>query len=277
MADQKQPLTLAQGVYAALATPRRPDSLESDTAALLDYLDVVASAGVDGFVLFGSTGEFVHFGIEERMRAAALAIKRSRVPVLVNVSHSTLAGAVAIAENAAEADASGVLLSPPSFYRYHDDQLFEFYEQFRRQIAEEMPVYLYNLPMFVSAITPALAERLLLTGKYAGIKESSGDWAYFEALRKVRGKVPFQILMGNEALYVRGRSAGADGTISGVAAALPELIVAIERALKAADETLAQALERRLSEFLQYVEKFPSTVAIRQAGVVRGWKLDHLA
>ncbi len=78
-----------EGVYAALVTPRRPDTIEADTAAYLDYLDQVAAAGVDGFVFFGSTGEFVHFEVEERMRVVGLAAKRSRLPVLVNISHST--------------------------------------------------------------------------------------------------------------------------------------------------------------------------------------------
>src|SRR5437763_11073546 len=115
MATDQQPVA-ASGVYAALGTPRRPNSTEADGAAMLDYLDAVVQAGVDGLVLFGSTGEFVHFEIEERTRVVSLAIRRSRVPVLVNVSHSTLAGSVELAENASDAGASGLLLMPPYFY-----------------------------------------------------------------------------------------------------------------------------------------------------------------
>ncbi|MBV9084745.1 MAG: dihydrodipicolinate synthase family protein, partial [Acidobacteriaceae bacterium] len=81
--------TPASGVYAALLTPRRPDSIEADTAAFLEYLDKVSSAHVDGLVFFGSTGEFVHFDLEQRMHVVTMGLRRSRVPVLVNVSHST--------------------------------------------------------------------------------------------------------------------------------------------------------------------------------------------
>lgn len=277
MADQTQAPSPARGVYAALATPRRRNSIEADTAALLDYLDVVASAGVDGLVLFGSTGEFVHFGIDERMRAAALAIKRSRLPVLVNASHSTLAGAVAIAENAVDSGASGLLLAPPHFYRHGDDQLFEFYLQFNERVGQDSPVYLYNLPMFLNPISPQLAGRLLKTGAFAGIKDSSGEPDYFDSLNALRQPTSFQLLLGNEAIYLRGRSAGADGAVSGVAAAIPELIVALDRAITGGEEQLALRLDKRLHEFLHYVDKFPATVAIRQAASVRGWKLNHLA
>ncbi len=120
----------ATGVYAALATPRQLNTSKGDAAALLDYLDAIVAGGVDGLVLFGSTGEFVHFDVEERMRILALAIKRSRVPMLVNVSHSTLAGALDLAEDAIANNAAGVLLMPPYFYRYSDDQIGEFYSRF---------------------------------------------------------------------------------------------------------------------------------------------------
>lgn len=274
MAKSKQPPP-PSGVYAALATPRRPETIEADAAALLDYVDTVVRAGVDGLVLFGSTGEFVHFDVAERMRVLTLAIRRSRVPVLVNVSHSTLAGAVHLSENAMDAGAAGVLLMPPYFYHYTDAQLLEFYQQFVRAIGGRICVYLYNLPLFTNPISGALAIRLLRSGAFAGIKDSSGDWPLFETLRDLRDKVPFRLLVGSESLYVRSRFASADGIVSGVAAALPELLVAMDRAIRANNSERANRLNARLEEFVAWIEKFPPTVGIKQAAVARGWKLNH--
>ncbi len=277
MSDTGQEPPLAQGVYAALATPRRANSIEADTAAMLDYLDAVACTGVAGLVLFGSTGEFIHFELEERVRATGLAIKRSRVPVLVNASHSTLAGAIAIAGSAREAGAAGLLLTPPYFYRYPADQIFEFYVQFAKLAGQETPIYLYHLPIFLNPISPDLAKRLLETGAFAGFKDSSGDWSYFDFLRGLRPQSRFQLLVGNEAIYLRGRSAGADGIVSGVAAAIPELLVALDRSIVAGETQRAERLNGRLVEFLEQVNRFPATVAIRQAAAVRGWSLNHTA
>lgn len=276
MTDGRQQL-LARGVYAALATPRRPNSIEADTAVMLDYLDQVASTGVNGVVLFGATGEFIHFELEERIRVTGLAIKRSRVPVLVNVSHSTLAGAVAIASGAKEAGASGLLLTPPYFYRYSDDQICEFFRQFVQLAGRDAPIYLYNLPMFVNPISAELAKRLFENVALAGIKDSSGDWGLFESLLALRAGHGFQLLAGNESIYLRARLAGADGAVSGVAAALPELMVALERALEAGDGGRAQNLNASLREFLAQVHKLPATVAIREAAQGRGWKLSQAA
>ncbi|HTU48712.1 MAG TPA: dihydrodipicolinate synthase family protein [Bryobacteraceae bacterium] len=275
MSTSNEP-TRARGVYAALLTPRRAQSIEADAGALLEYLDRVADAGVDGLVLFGSTGEFIHFDTAERMRVLALAIRRSRVPVLVNVSHSTLTGAIALAENAIEAGAAGLLLMAPYFYRYNDQQIAAFYGAFAKELGGKAALYLYNLPMYTNPIPPAVIEQLLRSGSCIGIKDSTLDWPSFERLIALRGNVDFSLMVGNEVLYLRGRAGGADGIVSGVAAALPELLVAMERAIGASDLDRAQRLNARLEEFLLYVNKFPATAAIKQTANARGWQLGDL-
>src|SRR5258708_639951 len=152
---------LASGVYAALATPRPQNSVEADAAALFDYIDAISSKGVDGLVLFGSTGEFVHFDVTERMRVLVLAKKRCRI----------------------------------------------------------------------------------------------------------------QLMVGSDLIYRRARPLGAHGIVSGVAAALPELLVALDRAMVAKDEARTDQLDARLHEFLAWLNKFPATIGIKLAASARGWKV----
>ncbi len=268
---------LASGIYAALATPLRSGCCEPDAAAMLDYLDAVTAGGVNGLVLFGSTGEFIHFGIEERTHMAALAIKRSRVPVLVNASHSTLAGTVVIAEAAMDSGAAGVLLTAPYFFKYSEEQIFEFYQQFLEQAELRIPVYLYNLPMFLNPLTARLIVRLLETGRFAGIKDSSGDWSLFEQISAHHLKSRFQLLIGNESIFTRSREAGADGAISGIAAAVPELMTSLDKAITASAQARVELLNNRLTEFISQVNRFPATIAIKQAASARGWPLNQTA
>jgi 4-hydroxy-tetrahydrodipicolinate synthase len=232
---------------------------------------------VDGLVLFGATGEFVHFDVGERMRLLMFAVRRSRLPVLVNVSHSTLVGAVDLAEHALEVGAAGVLLMPPYFYIYGDGQLARFYEDFVRLLGGKLSIYLYNLPSFTNRISAQLAETLLSSGAFAGIKDSSGEWQIFEALNALQVKRPFRLLIGNESLYLRARTAGAHGIVSGVAAALPELVVAMDEAFRNSKLERAQQLNVRLQEFVGWLDKFPTTVGIKQTAAARGWKHDQFA
>jgi dihydrodipicolinate synthase/N-acetylneuraminate lyase len=267
----------ARGVYVALATPRPQNAVEADAAALFDYIDAISSKGVDGLVLFGSTGEFVHFDVTERMRVLMLAKRRCRIPLLVNVTHSTLAGAIELAEDAIEAGAAGLLLMPPYYFRYTSGQIAEFFRQFAKEVDGKTPLYLYNIPQFTNAIPSEVIEDLLASGAFAGIKDSSGDWPSFEKLLALHQKHPFQLMVGNDVIYKRARTAGADGIVSGVAAAVPELLVAMDRAIVAKDEARADELDARLHEFLGWLDKFPAPIGIKIAAVARGWKFAHTA
>ena len=86
---EKAPVVIG-GVNVAAITPRRAREVEVDLGAMLELVDFLCAQQVQGITLFGTTGEFVHFTIEERSRYVALLAKRSRVPVMANVSHSTL-------------------------------------------------------------------------------------------------------------------------------------------------------------------------------------------
>ena len=224
--DKSRPAAPASGIYAALVTPRKGSCCEADAAKLLDYISLVEARGVSGLVLFGSTGEFVHFDGAERARVAGLAIKRSRTPLLVNVSHSDFAGMVSLAESAIAAGAAGLLVMPPYFYRYDGSIVEVFYWAIADLFSDQIPIYLYNLPQHTNPIPPDVALRLLSSGRFAGIKDSSGDWAMFQVLSGLRREHEFRLLVGHESIYSRARRSGADGAVSGIAAALPELITA---------------------------------------------------
>ena len=121
---------LITGILPAAITPRRADSVEIDCARALELIDFLTDRGVDGITLLGSTGEFPHFTPEDRVRFAATAIKHSRVPVLVNASHSTLDGAVEIARAAIGDGAAGVLIMPAYYYRYSQESIVAFCVEF---------------------------------------------------------------------------------------------------------------------------------------------------
>src|SRR5437764_291645 len=123
-----------EGVIVAAITPRRKNSLEADLGATLELIDFLAGAGVQGLALMGSTGEFVHLSFEDRIRLVNLAAKRSRVPILAGVSHSTLDGSVALAQQAIGGGASALLVMPPYFFRYDQEDVKYFFTQFAVEV-----------------------------------------------------------------------------------------------------------------------------------------------
>ena len=193
------------GVFVAAIAPRRASGHEIDLGLTLEVIEFLNARPIRGIVLLGSTGEFVHYDFEERMKLVALAAKRSRVPVVASVTHSTLDGTIALAEEAAGAGAAAVLLMPPYYFKYDAEDLREFYLRFSDEFGAKTPSYLYNIPFFTSELPVEVACELLGSGRFAGIKDSSGRPDYFDAIQKQRAVTPFTLMIGNDSMFVEWR------------------------------------------------------------------------
>ncbi|MDP8982727.1 MAG: dihydrodipicolinate synthase family protein [Acidobacteriota bacterium] len=276
MKKTSKPVTF-EGVIAAAVTPRRTQEYTIDLAATLELIDFLSERGVSGIALLGSTGEFVHFVLEDRARMLDFAVKRSRVPLIVNVSHSTLTGAIQLGQDAADSGAAALLLMPPYYFRYSQENIRAFYLRFAEELSRDIPVFLYNIPAFTSPLEPRTAVELLSTGAFAGIKDSSGDLAGFALLRDHKKTRNFTLLAGWDSIYAQVRADGADGMISGVASAVPELMVALDRAVVSGNQALTRTLDAYVSEFLGWFGRFPAPVAIKEATRLRGVKAGAFA
>jgi 4-hydroxy-tetrahydrodipicolinate synthase len=269
--------SLPEGVYAAAITPRRLGLQDINLGVMWELIDFLCERKVSGLTLLGATGEFLHFSNSERMRMMGLAPKRSRVPVIFNVSHSNLDGAVELAEAAAASGAAGLLLMPPYFFRYSREDIRAFYYRFRDDAALRIPVLLYNIPQFGNGIPVDLAIELIRDGVVQGIKDSSGSWDYMSTLIEARREQPFTLMAGNDTIYALAAREGVSGVISGSACAVPELIVALHKSITGGNAELASRLEARLLEFLAWSERFPTPVGVREATCLRGVPLGPTA
>ena len=261
------------GVLVAAITPRRPTGHEIDIGATLEVIDFLSASGASGIALLGSTGEFLHFDFEDRIRLAALSVKRSRVPILLNISHSTLDGSLKLAREAIGAGVAGLLLMPPYYFRYDQATVREYFFRYARELGQRSQTLLYNIPFFTTELTSATSCELLGTGLFGGIKDSSGKLDYLEALRAQRAQTPFSLLIGNDTIFTRGRSTGADGVVSGVACALPELMLALDRAITGGQLDRINRLETRLQEFIRQIDRLPTPIGVREAVALRGVKI----
>ncbi|HTA47390.1 MAG TPA: dihydrodipicolinate synthase family protein [Bryobacteraceae bacterium] len=255
-----------RGVFASAITPRHKNSQESDFSAALDLLDFLAAGGVQGICLLGATGEFLDYSFMDRQRLVYLGVKRSRVPIIAGVSHSTLAGSIELADEAISSGADALILMPPWFYPYSQCEIEQFYREFARETSDAVPILLHNLPQCTSQIEIETVRRLIDTGRFAGIKDSSGAWDYFSQLLALKRERPFSLFGGADGLAAQALAEGADGIISASACAVPELLVALARSGSAEHEGA------RLREFVERVNRFPFPVAIKRAVELRGQK-----
>jgi 4-hydroxy-tetrahydrodipicolinate synthase len=258
------------GPIAAAITPSRKDKFQINHAAALEVIDFLIERGATGIALFGATGEFQHFLVEDRMKLAHMAAKRSRVPLIVNVTHTNLADVITLAEHAASVGAAAIMAQPPYYFRYGADEIRQFYVSLMEELDGEIPVLLYHIPVFNNGLPAEVSTDLLLSGKAAGIKDSSGNAPYFGVLAEARRQKEFALVLGNDNLVRLGLESGADAIISGCACAVPELLVGLWNTHKAGETEKFNKLETLLAEFIAHIDAFPGPYGVREAVDVRG-------
>jgi dihydrodipicolinate synthase/N-acetylneuraminate lyase len=224
------------GAIAAALTPLTDGGARVDEDAIGPYVDFLAGAGLDGLLALGTTGEGILLSREERMRVAERYLEAAdrRLAVALHCGAQTTADTVHLAGHAAEAGADAVAVIGPPYYAFDARELLAHLEAAAAACAPT-PFYVYEFERVSGYAVPlevvaALRERV---PNLAGMKVS--DFPY-EKVVPYLGE-GLDVFIGAEALIGHGLAGGATGAVSGLASALPELVVAAvrERTLEAAD------------------------------------------
>jgi 4-hydroxy-tetrahydrodipicolinate synthase len=253
-------------IYIAAITPRGGQG-DIDVGAafeLIDFLCGSAKGRAAGIVLFDAAGEYPALSPADRSRLLYLAVKRSRMPIIAGVGSATLDLSLDLARSANDAGAAAVLLPPPYFHGYQQDDIREFYRQFGEHTGG--PVYLEHRPAFNSGVEVETARELLSTGRFAGIVDATGEHA----------AAGLAALVANDRLFARARCSGAS-VVSEAACAVPELAIALDCAIAAGQTQEIERLHVRLREFLDWMDCFPPAALLRVATSLRGIKAGPLA
>jgi len=237
------------GALAAAVTPLAEDGSRLDEDAFEPVVEFLAGHGLDGILALGTTGEGILLDADERRRAAELYMTacRGRLRVAVHCGAQTTAETVALADHAAEAGADAVAVIPPPYFPLDENALFAHLAAAAKACAPT-PFFLYEFEARSGyAIPLAVVDRLRAEApNLAGLKVSDTP---FERIRPylVEG---LDIFVGSEPLVPQGLAEGAAGTVSGLAAAFPEVVARLYREPGANGAVeLATSLRAALQEY----------------------------
>ncbi len=222
-----------------------------DEEAFPPYLDFLHRGGVDGVLALGTTGEGILLGTDERMRAAELFLD-GPLDVIVNCGAQTTLATVELAAHAAEREAAGVAVIAPPYFQLDERALLAHFES-AAYACEPLPFYVYEFARASGyAVPPALIERLRERApNLTGMKVSDSPWEAFRPYL-LEG---LDVFVGPESLIAQGLEHGAVGAVSALASALPEKVVAVDP---------------RLQEIREAIERFPRHAALKRIAARRG-------
>jgi len=252
---------------SAIPTPFADDgSVALD--AFAEHVAWLADAGLDGVFVAGTTGEGVLLESDE-IAALTERARMSSPPtlrVIAQVGRPSTRATAALARRAIEAGADAVAAYVPWFYPATDADVRTHFEGLL-EAAGETPAFLYNIPRrTVNDLSAELAGELAAAG-FAGMKDSTADFARHEGYLDATRDRGFELYIGAEPLVLRACRAGAAGAITGLAGARPELFVRLREALAAGDDAAAETAQAEIASAKHEVEASGSTVAAVKARV----------
>jgi 4-hydroxy-tetrahydrodipicolinate synthase len=257
-----------EGVLTALVTPFRDDLV--DERALQELVEIQITAGVDGLVPCGSTGEAATLSHAEHRRVVevVVAAARGRVPVLAGTGSNSTREAIELTRHAKEAGADGALLISPYYNRPTQDGIVEHYAAVAREVA--FPLVVYNIPGRTgSNILPGTMARLAEIEQVVGMKDACGD--LHQTARTIQAcPETFSVLSGDDWATLPILAIGGRGVISTASNLVPGDVVELVRAFRAGDLARARDVHYRLLPLVDALFCETNPIPVKAALAMRG-------
>lgn len=223
-------------LVAATLTPLRDDGSRLDLDAIGPMMTFLESHGVDGAFACGTTGEGVLLSLSERREAAAAFRAAVHGQLIVHCGALSTADTVSLATHAAEIGADAVAVIPPPYFVLDTDALTAHMVAAARACAP-LPFWGYAFTARSGyPLSPEAISRIRDSAdNFAGLKVSESPWERLEPYLDLG----LPVLVGNEPMIPRAMARGALGSVSGMAACLPDVVRA---ALDGPDEAAGQVL-----------------------------------
>lgn len=258
------------GIHVALATPV-DESGNVDRTGMHRLLDRVRAGGVSTVCPTGSTGEGPRLTREQRQTVLATVRDHAGDGLRVVPAPSGQSPHEVLTEldGFASLGAAAALVPTPSYYPMDVAEIRRYYELLAE--ASPLPVMLYNIPMMTGvSLPPGLVAELALHPKVIGIKDSSRDFEYFQALVAAsEGADDFAVLTGTDTMLCASLLVGGHGAIAASVNVAPRLSIGIAAAVRDDDWSRALALQRQVQDLVD---------VCRTGSPPAGWKgaLEHV-
>ncbi len=249
-----------KGIFPAIVTPfDKEEKLDEERLrALVDHL----MDDVDGFVVAGTTGEFVYMNDDERTRAIEVVVDHvdGTKPVIAGTGASSTKNTISLTQKAMDVGADAALVVTPYYFKPSWNEIYKHYEKLDQL---GYPLILYNIPQCAGVHQKWwTTEGLSYLDNVIGVKDSSGDIPYTAALfEKVREKV--NILVGNDEVGMAAIGEGADGAILASANLIPDYWQDVYRYVQEGELEKARQLQQKMQKLVRIVVRTGGVQAVK--------------
>ena len=218
-----------RGISAPTLTPMLPDG-SINYAEYERLTDYITQTGVASVFVCGTTGEFVNLTLDERKQLLTSAKQSARAgtTVMFNATAMNLRDMQELIAWAHTGGTDAISVTAPYYHRYDAQTLVTYFCKVS-EMAEDMPIYLYNMSgMTNNPITaPVLKQVAERCENVVGIKDSSMDFMTILEYQAALENPEFEIMTGNDAQVLTALQAGCAGGVIAMAGVFPSLCQSI--------------------------------------------------
>jgi 4-hydroxy-tetrahydrodipicolinate synthase len=227
------------GILAATVTPFKKN-LDLDEKVLRQLVRRLAGVnGLTGFVCNAGAGEGATLTREERIRCVEIIREETsnKTPIVAGIEALSTREAIQQTQDAKEAGAAAVMLTPPHVYDWNAAANPEFALQYFRDVATAVaiPITIFHYPASTSSgYTPNTAIQIAREiDSVIAIKVASGAniRRYEQVLRGIR-EIPRHVSVLATSSLLQHFLTGADGALTGFANFAPEFCVDLFNAVR---------------------------------------------
>ncbi|MEF8974591.1 MAG: 4-hydroxy-tetrahydrodipicolinate synthase, partial [Haloarcula sp.] len=264
-----------RGVFPAMCTPFHQDG-SIDFETLREDAQRLESAGVDGLVPVGSTGESATLSHDEHIEVVEAVIDAvDDVPVIAGSGSNNTKEALELSQRSAEAGADALLLISPYYNKPEQQGFVDHYTTLADAV--DLPQIVYNVPSRTGQnIEPDTAVELASHPNIRAYKAASGDMGQIsEVIERTRDE-DFAVLSGDDGMTLPMLSVGGTGCISVSANIEPERTCAMVGAALSGDFERARQIHHELGPLFRAMFVETNPIPVKEAMRIRGYGPAHL-
>ena len=255
-----------EGIYVPNVTPfnKKGEIMYDALGELVEYW---IKGGITGIVANASTGEAPYLSREEKVEIIQYIKEKAgkRAKVYAGTGAMSTWETIELTKDAKDAGAEAALVTTPFFFKPSEPEITQYFIDLINAV--DLPVILYNVPKFTGySVSPKVVANIAeeCSGLVA-MKDSSGSPGNMaEVIRLCGDKI--YCLSGSADMMLPTLMLGGKGAIVAIGNVIPDDCVALYKAFKKGDESMAGKKQHTASLVNKIlVRELPQIAAIKTA------------
>lgn len=239
------------------------------------FAQYLLDKGVKGLYVCGSSGECIYQSKEERKLILENVMEAvgKKMTIIAHVACNNTADSMELAAHAEKMGVDAIASIPPIYFHLPDYAIADYWNTISGA-APNTDFIIYNIPQLAGvALNMGLYKKMLENPRVIGVKNSSMPVQDIQMFKDVKGDDSV-VFNGPDEQFAGGRIMGADAGIGGTYAVMPELFLAVDKAVREGDFARAKEIQYKIDRIIYKMCECRGNLYAVMKEILRGRGVD---